>query len=132
MEKKNAKILIVDDDPDITRAIQVILESKQYIVSATNSKKEGRKMLEEFKPDLVILDVMMDGMSDGFDLSLEIKNTPGFEKTPVLLYTGIDQKTGVNFKSAIGNTAQIKADGYLEKPVSPQVLLSEVERLLSL
>lgn len=80
MEKKNAKILIVDDDPDITRAIQVILESKQYIVSATNSKKEGRKMLEEFKPDLVILDVMMDGMSDGFDLSLEIKNTPDLRK----------------------------------------------------
>lgn len=92
MEKKNAKILIVDDDPDITRAIQVILESKQYIVSATNSKKEGRKMLEEFKPDLVILDVMMDGMSDGFDLSLEIKNTPGFEKTPVLLYTVLIRK----------------------------------------
>ena len=60
---------------------------------------------------------MMDGMSDGFDLSLEIKNTPGFEKIPILLYTGIDKKTGVNFKSAIGNTAQIKADGYLEKPV---------------
>ena len=132
MEKKNAKILIIDDDPDITRAIQVILESRNYIVTASNSRIEGRKLLEVFKPDLVILDVMMEGMSDGFDLSLEIKKIPGYEKVPVLLYTGIDQHTGVNFKSALGNTEKMKADGYLEKPVSPQVLLSEVERLLSL
>ena len=132
MEKKNAKILIVDDDPDITRAIQVILESKGYSICASNCKREGRKKLEEFRPDLIILDVMMDSMSDGFDLSLEIKNIPGFEKTPILLYTGIDSKTGVNFKSAIGNTEQIKADGYLEKPASPQALLAEIERLLSL
>jgi DNA-binding response OmpR family regulator len=132
MEKKKARILIIDDDPDITRAIQVILESKGYIICTSNCKHEGRKKLEEFNPDLIILDVMMDNMSDGFDLSFEIKSIPGFEKVPILLYTGIDSKTGVNFKSAIGNTEQIKADGYLEKPASPQILLAEIERLLSL
>ncbi|MGD0711342.1 MAG: response regulator [Bacteroidales bacterium] len=132
MEKGKARILIIDDDPDITRAIQVILESKGYIVTASNCKHEGGKKLEEFKPDLIILDVMMESMSDGFDFSLEIKSTPGYERIPVLLYTGIDQKTGVNFKSAVGNTDQIKADGYLEKPATPQALLAEIERLLSL
>jgi CheY-like chemotaxis protein len=132
MDAKKSKILIVDDDPDITRVIRVILESRNYIVADISSTADGIRKLAEFRPDLVILDVMMDSMSDGFEFSVKIKDHPEFKKIPVLLYTGIDSSTGVNFKSAMGNTNQIKADGYLEKPATPQIFLAEVERLLSL
>ena len=56
---ENAKILIVDDDMDLTKALQVTLESKQYRVVVANSKIEGMEKIKSEKPDLAILDVMM-------------------------------------------------------------------------
>ena len=58
---ENVKILIVDDDMDLTKALQVTFESKQYIVVAANSKIEGMEKIKSEKPDLAILDVMMYG-----------------------------------------------------------------------
>lgn len=126
------KILIVDDDPDITIAVQMILEKENYSVIARNSKEGIIDLIGQEKPDLIILDVMMEKMSDGFELSVDIKKNKDLSKIPIILYTGIDKATGVNFKSAYGQTENIRADGYLEKPVSSRDLLSEVNRLLSL
>jgi two-component system, OmpR family, alkaline phosphatase synthesis response regulator PhoP len=126
------KILIIDDDPDITLALQMILEKENYMVIARNNKDGFADLISNEKPDLIILDVMMENMSDGFEISVEIKKNKAFSKIPILLYTGIDKATGVNFKSAYGQTENINADGYLEKPVSSKELLTEVNRLLSL
>jgi DNA-binding response OmpR family regulator len=129
MEK--TKILVVDDDPEITNTLKVILESDGYEVFSATSKDQAEGLIKEICPSLLILDVMMDNMSDGFDLSRDIKSDPGSSKISVILYTAIDNNTGVNFSSAFGNTEMIKADSYLEKPADPQKLLSEVRRLLA-
>lgn len=128
---KSTKILIVDDDPDIRKAVQVILENQNYTVISAYNKDEGLKKAKAEKPDLFILDVMMDTMSDGFDMSRELRTMPEFKKTPIILLTGIDGKTGVNFKSAFGNTDMLPVDAYLEKPVSPHILLNMIQNLLS-
>jgi len=127
---KNPKILIVDDDPDIIKALEIILESQQFEVVSAKTKAEGMSKILAEKPDLLILDVMMEEISDGFDLSREIRSHNEFANIPIIMYTAIDQTTGVNFKSAFGQTDKLPIDAYLEKPVTPTLLLAEVNKLL--
>lgn len=128
---QNAKILIVDDDPDLTSAIQVTLESQNYSVVSASSKEEGMEKLKAEKPDLAILDVMMTTWQDGFELSREIRKDEQFSKMPILMLTGVKDKTGIEFKSTAGDPTWLPVDGFLDKPVEPEILLAEVEKLLA-
>ena len=125
------KIVIVDDDKDITTAVRVILENENYEVYDASNKKDGFEKVKSVKPDLAILDVMMDSMQDGFELSKDIRKIPEFKYLPIILLTGIDSETGVSFKSAFGITDMMPVDAYIEKPVMPNILLAEVKKLLS-
>lgn len=128
---KNAKILLVDDDPDVVVSIKAILENQQYRVVTASNKEEGQEKLASEKPDLIILDVMMETKHDGFEMSREIRSDPQFDNMPILMLTSIDEVTGVNFKAAMVNKEWLPADGYLDKPVEPKDLLSEIEDLLA-
>ncbi|MFZ0033887.1 MAG: response regulator, partial [Sedimentisphaerales bacterium] len=66
---KNAKILIVDDDPDLTKALKATLESKNYTVITASNGSEGMDKINTDKPDLLILDVMMSTLQDGFEVA---------------------------------------------------------------
>jgi CheY-like chemotaxis protein len=128
---KGKKILLVDDDPDIIKALTVILENQGYIVVSARSKSEGLQKAISERPDLIVLDVMMETMSAGFDLANELRKMIEFKKLPIIMLTSIDEVTGVNIKSAFGNTDMIPADAYISKPEAPHILVAEVERLLS-
>jgi DNA-binding response OmpR family regulator len=128
---ENTKIVIVDDDNDIRKALRVILENENYKVFDASNKKDGYETIKSVKPDLAILDVMMDTMQDGFDLSKDIRKIAEFKNLPIILLTGIDNETGVSFKSAFGITEMMPVDAYIEKPILPNILLTEVKKLLS-
>lgn len=128
---ENAKILIVDDDADLTEAIQAILQSRQYVVVTASDRQGGIDMAVSEKPDLIILDVMMDTWQDGFDISRELKKDPEFKNTPILMLTGIKNKTGIDFKSSAGDPKWLPVESFLDKPVDSDELLAEVEKLLS-
>lgn len=127
----NAKILIVDDDPDYTKALQAILESGQYAVVTAANRTEGMEKIKDDKPDLVILDVMMSTWSDGFEMSRELKNHPQYKDIPILMLTAVKERTGLGFKSTAGDPVWLPVDGFLDKPVEPQILLAEVEKLIT-
>jgi CheY-like chemotaxis protein len=127
----NAKILIVDDDPDYTKALQAILESGQYAVVTAANRTEGMEKIRDDKPDLVILDVMMSTWSDGFEMSRELKNDPQYMDIPILMLTAVKERTGLAFKSTAGDPVWLPVDGFLDKPVEPEVLLAEVEKLMT-
>ena len=128
---ENAKILIVDDDPDLTKALKATLESKNYIVITASNGSEGMDKINTDKPDLLILDVMMATAEDGFEMARELKNDPQFKKMPILMLTAIKGRTGIDFKSSAGDPNWLPVDSFLDKPVEPQVLLAEIKRLLS-
>ena len=128
---ENAKILIVDDDPDLTKALKATLESKNYIVITASNGSEGMDKISTDKPDLLILDVMMATAEDGFEMARELKNDPQFKKMPILMLTAIKGRTGIDFKSSAGDPNWLPVDSFLDKPVEPQVLLAEIKRLLS-
>lgn len=119
-----ALIAIIDDDPDILDASSLILRSKGFdIVTATNPN-DGYKIVTEQKPDLIILDVMMDEPDDGFYLAQKFRR----EKitTPILMYTSISKAVGMDFDKS----EMVPVDDFVEKPITPDQLLDKVETLL--
>jgi len=128
--QKQAKILLVDDDPDFVEATKAVLETKYHVVIAYNGDDGLKKVVEE-KPDLIILDVVMPG-KDGFAVCKELKEDPHyhfFSNIPVLLLTVFPSGMGqTNIPLRAGMT--MEAESYVQKPVSPEELLKEVEELL--
>jgi len=128
---ENAKIVVVDDDQDIRESLQVILEGRQYSVVTAADKAQGMEKIRAEKPDLAILDVMMSTWQDGFEMARELKKDPEFKTMPIIMLTGVKDKTGIDFKSTAGDPTWCPVEAFLDKPVEPDVLLTEVGRLLS-
>jgi len=125
------KILIIDDDPGIRDSLQTILESRRYTVVTAADRTEGMDKIKTEKPDLVILDIMMSSWLDGLDMSKTLKKDAQFRDIPILMLTGIKEKTTFDFRPKKGGPDWCSVESYLDKPVEPEVLLGEVERLLS-
>ena len=124
------RILIIDDDPDITEAMKVVLENQGYVIDSAKDSSKGMERIKAVKPDLIILDVMMDTMDEGFLLSRELKKIPMYKHTPILMVTSVKEKTGIDFKTAAGDETWLPVEGYLNKPVKPEILLDKVRTLL--
>jgi CheY-like chemotaxis protein len=88
MEKK--KILLVDDDIDVTTILQAILKKENYEVITAMNKKDGMKLMRQSKPDLAILDVMMTTPYEGFEMAEELRDDPALQNIPFLILTSID------------------------------------------
>jgi CheY-like chemotaxis protein len=127
---EQGSILIIDDDPDITEAMTVVLQNKGYEVRSAADSTEGMERLKEAKPDLIVLDVMMRTSQEGFELSRELKHNAQYKDIPILMLTGVKQKTGLDFKTSAGDESWLPVDEYLDKPVRPDTLLAKVKDLL--
>ena len=128
MEKK--KILVVDDEPNMVAAVEAVLKDKAYNVVTASDGEEGLRKVEEERPDLVILDVIMPG-KHGFQVCRELKTDPKYEpfsKTPVLMLTVYpDDKDKMHLSTREGMT--MEAEDYIQKPFDPDELLERVEKL---
>ncbi|MHC4221232.1 MAG: response regulator [Planctomycetota bacterium] len=128
----NAKIVVVDDDVDLAKALQVTLESENYIVFTASNPEQGMETIKAERPDLIMMDVMMSTWQDGFEMARQLKkDTESTKNTPILMLTGVKDKTGIDFKSTAGDPTWCPVDGFLDKPVEPEVLLAQVKKLLS-
>jgi CheY-like chemotaxis protein len=127
-----AKILIVDDDLDFIEIGKLSLEAKGYRVFSAYSAKEGWKMVEKEKPDLIILDLMMERLDSGMALSQQIKNHRQYASTPILMLTSISRDTGMDFTPQKGeDLKQLNVDDFSTKPIKAKALLEKVEKLLA-
>ncbi|MBN1799395.1 MAG: response regulator [Spirochaetales bacterium] len=124
------KILIVDDDPDLRDAIKTVLQNK-YEMKEAGSRDEVFQVLKGFQPDLIILDVMMDTTSTGFELSRELRKDEQIKNVRILMLTSVDEVTNIDFKSTAGDAEWLPVNDYLTKPIEPKILISKVEALLS-
>ena len=125
-----AKILIIDDDPDIVESMRIILESCRHEVKVAISGEEGLKEAAAAKYDLVILDVMMETMSTGFEVARSLRASEANKTVPILMLTAIKESTGLDFESEAGDKDWLPVNDYLEKPLKPNELLRKVEALL--
>jgi CheY-like chemotaxis protein len=119
-------ILIVDDDAIFVEAVAAVLESRYTIRTASNGS-EAMDSIAAQKPDLIILDVMMDYISEGFDVARKLRCDDATKSIPIIMLTGVDQM--YNYRMEV-DESWVPCDRYLEKPVPPEKLLSEVEALI--
>ncbi|MBI5555421.1 MAG: response regulator [Elusimicrobia bacterium] len=124
------KVIIIDDDADFVAALKVILAAKGYKVFSAANKDEGRKQIKELAPDLIILDVMLENMSDGFDLARELKSDEDYKRIPLLMLTAIGETTGFRYSVTAGDKDWLPVDEYMEKPINPEALILKVEKLI--
>jgi len=129
MSAKN-RILIVDDDLDYADALRIVLENNGYAVDHAGNIRDGRQAVATSPPDLIILDVMMDKHTDGFDFCADLKGDDGYKTIPVLMVTAVTDKTGFKFSPATDGE-YCQADDFVSKPVPLSELLSRVNRLLA-
>ncbi|MCL0079339.1 response regulator [Dehalococcoidia bacterium] len=123
-------ILVIDDDPDILEALTTVLESRGYQVATARDGVEGLNRLKTSKPDLIILDLIMPRM-DGFEMYKRLKNPdrPDYGDIPILLLTSLrEESSRRRFELETG--MEMAVDDYVEKPISPQIMLERVEKLL--
>jgi CheY-like chemotaxis protein len=124
------KILIIDDDPDIVDAMKLVLETRGYAIDYAYDGEEGMKKAKAILPDLIILDVMMETIDEGFHVSYKLKEDPKLAKIPVLMATAIGQVTKFKFDKERDRDF-MPVEEFVEKPVKPDVLIKTVERLLA-
>ncbi|MCK5442023.1 MAG: response regulator transcription factor [Maribacter sp.] len=123
MKKKDIKILMVDDEPDILEIVKYNLSSVGYQVFTAKDGVEGVEKAKKKTPHLIILDVMMPNM-DGIEACEIIRRTPGLENTIITFLTARSE----DYSQVAGFEAG--ADDYITKPIKPKVLISKVKALL--
>jgi DNA-binding response OmpR family regulator len=84
-----SRILIIDDDPDISEAMRVVLENAGFSVDYAEDGNKGLGQMKSARPDLIILDVMMNTSQEGFVVSRTIKNNPDYKDIPIVMLTAV-------------------------------------------
>ena len=128
--QKQAKILVVDDDPDIREAICAVLETHSYQVVTACDGEDGLDKLREERPDLMILDLLMPRM-DGFAVLKELQDPrrSKYSKIPILILSSVGEDVSRR-RYELETGLELNVDDYVEKPIDPHTLLWRVEKLL--
>jgi CheY-like chemotaxis protein len=125
-----ARILIIDDDPDFVESMVVTLENHGYQVDSALSGEEGLNKATRQRPDLIILDVLMETGRKGFEVAQELRKNTQCAGVPILMLTSIKERTGFNFKREAADESWLPVDDYCEKPVKGELLIQKVGKLL--
>jgi two-component system alkaline phosphatase synthesis response regulator PhoP len=123
------KILIIDDDIDLVEAMRLTLESEGYEVVDAQDGKKGLEKIEKEKPDLILLDVMMETQDEGFHIAYQIRNNAKTSDLPIIMLTAVSQETGFSFDKDKDEDF-LPVNEFLEKPVNPDYLLEKVKAAL--
>lgn len=130
MKPGNTLILIVDDDQDYLFQLQTKVESFGYKTITAEGQKEAEELLERTRPDLAILDLMMENEDSGFILCYRLKKK--YPDLPIIIATGVAAETGISFDiNDENNRKWIKADRFLDKGIRTERLKEEIETLLN-
>ena len=121
-----ARILIVDDDPDVVDMCTLVLQNQGHQVRSAFNRTEGMKLLQAQTPDLLILDVIMEQPDDGIAMAQDIRRA-GLS-VPILMLTSMSKVTGLEYGK---DEDVVPVDEFVEKPVEPRTLLAKVDALLA-
>lgn len=123
-------VLLVDDDDDFLFQQKLQLEKAGFDVIAAQGQGPAEEILERQRPDVAVLDVMMENPDAGFVLCHHIRKK--YPSIPVILVTSVNSETGMDFDMATEeDRAWIKADALLAKPIRFEQLRGEIQRLLA-
>jgi DNA-binding response OmpR family regulator len=127
------RILVIEDDVDMLAALRMPLEANGYEMFAAATGEEGLRKVKEVEPDLIILDVMLETTTAGFQASLQLRSPDpqseyaAYRHIPILLLTAIHTTTSLRFGP---DEAYLPVDDFMDKPIEPDVLLEKVRALI--
>ncbi|MGD9518110.1 MAG: PleD family two-component system response regulator [Armatimonadota bacterium] len=138
MMAEEAKILIVEDDPDIVESVRLVLESAGYQVDSALTLQEAFEKVVEFRPDLILLDIMMPDGTEGFHFVWKLRNQypPEVANIPIVILSAIHSTTNLRFYPDESDGTYepgefLPVQGFIDKPVEPHVLIDRIRKVLS-
>lgn len=124
-------VLIVDDDRDLLHGQKAYLEEKGFVVETAENMKEGLARLDSFRPDIIVVDLMMEHYDTGFVFSKKVREKPGLADVPVLMQTAASKEVGFTFDAADPKARRwMKVDEVLIKPVPLDALEGRIRNAL--
>jgi DNA-binding response OmpR family regulator len=125
-----AKVLVVEDDPDIVDYLSSFLEDEGFEVASATRCSMARELMDDFQPEVVLIDALLPGKS-GLDLLVWLRSDPKWSDLPMIVVTGNDQLLEDDCRSYLGAHEDIRGpDGVLGKPVNRFTLLALLDKLL--
>lgn len=119
----NKVILVIEDQPEIRKLVCMTMDYDSFEVHEADNGESGLRMIKALKPGVVLLDVMMPGQLDGYQVCQQVRADPEIAMTPIVLLTARGQQADIEMGERVGCSA------YLTKPFSPLQLIETVERL---
>jgi DNA-binding response OmpR family regulator len=129
MVDKGAKILIIDDNPDFLFTMETFLKRNGFATVIAEDGKKGVELAQKERPDLVLLDVMMETLFSGFEVCKQLKLDPGLKDVPIIGISGMGDELGVGYKKE-SDKEYFNPDEFFEKPVDKGKLLAKIKELL--
>jgi CheY-like chemotaxis protein len=126
MNNEKKTVLLVDDDEDILEQVRVVV-AQEFNVDLARSGEEALAKLGKNRYDCIVMDVMMQSLSDGLDTAKKIKESPATKEIPVIMVTGVSEH--FDYRTQIDESF-FPNDKWLDKPVDPKVLLREIKILM--
>jgi CheY-like chemotaxis protein len=126
MSNERKTVLLVDDDPDLLEQSRRTIE-REFNVDLANSGKEALDKLGKKIYDCIVMDVMMQDLSDGLDTAKKIKSNTATKTVPIIMLTSVNEH--YDYRTQIDDTFYPN-DKWLDKPVNPDVLLQEIRKLI--
>jgi len=124
------KVLIIDDEHDVMTYLVAVLDSNNYDPYSADSVQSGFLMLEEVKPDLICLDIMMPKES-GISMYRRLKNDPTYKDIPVIIISGVKQENEFDFRSYVPDRTIPAPDCFMEKPIDVDRYIRTIGELIS-
>jgi len=123
------KIIIIDDNPDYVFSMETFLKFKGFVVLATGDVKKGLVLIKEERPDLILLDIMMETTFSGFEVCQQIREDPDLGYIPIIAISGMGEDLRYFFEK--GTREELfNPDDFFEKPVDKNRLLLRINALL--
>ena len=119
------RILVIDDDPIFVKSTTAVLQSRGYQVDSAQNAEEALAKMSQERPDLVLLDVMMDWVLEGVTISQEMMSQKELQRVPIIMITSIRDS---EYRGLFPQDQYLHINSWLDKPCSPDKLLSEVEK----
>lgn len=127
--KNRAIVLLIDHDQSVHQTTRTALSSDDILVEAVQSVSQGRTILREIRPNLLILEIGTGGATEGLHLLYELRRDNMYQKMPVIVTTDIHVRTGIDLARELG-TDYLPAQQFVEKPINPANLRELVMQTL--
>ncbi len=129
MSSAGPHILLIDDDPDMHHAVQLILEPSGYQVGRQATGPAGLEAIRRQPPDVILLDIMLASPSEGLEVAAALKRDDRLSQIPIIMISAIGRQFGPGLAQQSGVDG-VKADRFLEKPLDARALLTAVREVL--